>query len=215
MAKVRVQCFGTSLDGFSAGPRQSLEHPLGERGVELMDWFFPTKTWRHMQGQDGGETGVDDAFAAKGFDNLGAWILGRNMFGPVRGPWPDESWKGWWGEEPPYRVPVFVLTHHARAPLLMKGGTEFRFVTDGIESALAQAMAAAGGRDVRVGGGTATVRAYLQARLIDEMHLALRPHVLLGEGESLFSGLDLPTRGYAVAESAQGERATHVVIRRR
>ncbi|MFO1303158.1 MAG: dihydrofolate reductase family protein [Burkholderiales bacterium] len=215
MAKVRVHCFGTSLDGFSAGPRQSLEHPLGERGVELMDWFFPTKTWRHMQGQDGGETGIDDAFAAKSFENVGAWILGRNMFGPVRGPWPDDSWKGWWGEAPPYRVPVFVLTHHARAPLAMKGGTEFRFVTDGIESALAHAKSAAGGRDVRVGGGTATVRAYLRARDIDEMHLAVRPQVLLGDGENLFAGLDLPALGYAVADSVQGERATHVVIRRR
>ena len=215
MAKVRVHCFGTSLDGFSAGPRQSLQHPLGERGVELMDWFFPTKTWRDMQGQDGGETGVDDTFAAKSFENVGAWILGRNMFGPVRGPWPDDSWKGWWGAEPPYRVPVFVLTHYARVPLAMKGGTEFRFVTDGIESALAQAMAAAGGRDVRVGGGTATVRAYLRARLIDEVHLAVRPHVLLGDGENLFAGLDLHALGYAVAENVQGERATHVVIRRR
>ncbi len=215
MAKVRVHCFGVSLDGFSAGPRQSLHHPLGERGFELMDWFMPTRTWQAMQGQAGGETGIDDAFAAKGFDNIGAWILGRNMFGPVRGPWPDDTWKGWWGDEPPYHVPVFVLTHHARAPLAMKGGTEFRFVTDGIESALAQAVAAAGGRDVRVGGGTATVRAYLRAGLVDEMHLALRPQVLLGEGENLFAGLDLTALGYAVAETVQGERATHVVVRRR
>jgi dihydrofolate reductase len=215
MAKVRVHCFGVSLDGFSAGPRQSLENPLGERGFELMDWFFPTRTWTTMQGQQGGETGIDDAFAAKGFDNVGAWILGRNMFGPVRGPWPDDTWKGWWGDEPPYRVPVFVLTHHARAPLAMKGGTEFRFVTDGIESALAQAIAAAGGRDVRVGGGTATVRAYLRARLVDEMHLAVRPQVLLGEGENLFAQLDLPALGYEVADSVRGERATHVVVRKR
>ena len=214
MANLRVQCFGVSLDGFGAGPKQSLENPLGERGIEIMQWFLPTKVWRSMQGQDGGETGADNTMAAKGFENIGAWILGRNMFGPVRGPWPDDSWKGWWGDEPPYHVPVFVLTHHARAPLAMKGGTEFRFVTDGIESALAQAKDAAGGRDVRLGGGAATVREYFRARLIDEAHLAVGP-VLLGAGESLFNGLDLPALGYEVAEQVQGERATHVIVKRR
>lgn len=214
MSKLCVRCYGVSLDGFAAGPNQSLQHPLGERGFDIMEWFLPTKTWRSMQGQDGGETGIDDAWAAKGFDNLGAWILGRNMFGPVRGPWPDDSWKGWWGDEPPYHVPVFVLTHHARAPIAMKGGTEFRFVTDGIESALAQAKAAANGRDVRLGGGAQTVRAYLRARLVDEMHVAVRP-VALGDGEPLWKGLDLPALGYEVAESVQGERAMHVVLRRR
>ena len=215
MSLLKVLAFAVSIDGFGAGPDQSLQNPLGMGGLGLHQWMFHTRTFNAMHAGEGGDGGIDDDWARRSFDNIGAWILGRNMFGPVRGPWLDDAWKGWWGDEPPYHVPVFVLTHHARAPLVMKGGTEFRFVTDGIESALAQAMAAAGGRDVRVGGGTATVRAYLQARLIDEMHLALRPHVLLGEGESLFSGLDLPTRGYAVAESAQGERATHVVIRRR
>jgi len=214
MSRLCVRCFGVSLDGFAAGPNQSLQNPLGERGFEIMQWFLTTKTWRSEHGQDGGETGIDDAWAAKGFDNLGAWILGRNMFGPVRGPWPDDNWKGWWGDEPPYRVPVFVLTHHARAPIAMKGGTEFRFVTDGIESALAQAKAAANGRDIRLGGGAQTVRAYLRARLVDEMHVAVRP-VALGDGEPLWKGLDLPALGYEVAESVMGERAMHVVLRRR
>jgi dihydrofolate reductase len=179
-----------------------------------MDWFFPTQVWRRMQGQAGGETGVDNTMAARGFENVGAWILGRNMFGPVRGPWPDDTWKGWWGDEPPYHCPVYVLTHHARAPIAMKGGTEFRFVTDGKLSALTQAKAAAGGRDVRVGGGVATVREYFRERLIDEAHLAVRP-VLVGSGEALFAGLDLRALGYEVAENIQGERATHVVLRRR
>src|SRR6185369_15189167 len=152
MSKLRVQSFAMSLDGYSAGPRQDLQNPLGVRGHEIMQWFMHTRFWRRMQGQEGGETGIDNGIAGKGFDNIGAWILGRNMFGPVRGPWPDESWKGWWGEEPPYHVPVFVLTHHARAPLAMKGGTTFHFVTEGIEAALARAREAAGGRDVRVGG---------------------------------------------------------------
>ena len=212
MSRLRVQCFGVSLDGFAAGPSQDVNNPLGVRGFEIMEWFFPTRVFRAMHGgADDGETGVDNGFAAAGFENLGAWILGRNMFGPVRGPWPDESWRGWWGEEPPYHVPVFVLTHHPRAPLAMKGGTTFHFVTDGIESALAQAKRAAGGKDVRLGGGTATVRQYLQARLIDEMHLAVRP-VLLGAGENLFAGLDLRALGYEVAEQRFGERAMHVKI---
>jgi dihydrofolate reductase len=214
MARLRVASFGVSLDGFGAGSDQGLQHPLGKRGEELMQWFFPTRFWRRMQGQDGGETGVDNDMAARGFDNLGAWILGRNMFSPVRGPWLDESWRGWWGEDPPYHVPVFVLTHHARAPLQMQGGTTFYFVTDGIESALAQAKEAAGGRDVRLGGGAASVREYLQARLLDELHLAVSP-VLLGRGEPLFAGLDLAALGYEVERYTPGERAAHMLLRRR
>lgn len=214
MPKLRVQSFAVSLDGFGAGPSQDLKNPLGVNGPELMEWFFATNVWRQMHGLGPGETGVDNAMAERGFDNIGAWILGRNMFGPVRGPWPDDSWKGWWGDEPPYHVPVFVLTHYTRAPLAMKGGTEFRFVTDGIHSALEQAKAAAGGRDVRLGGGIATVREYLKARLIDELHLALRP-VVLGSGENLFDGFDLRALGYECAESIAGERATHVVLRKK
>jgi dihydrofolate reductase len=211
--KLRVLSFAVSTDGYSAGPRQDLQNPLGVNGVEMMEWFFPLRTWRKMHGQEGGETGIDDRMAGQSFENIGAWILGRNMFGPVRGPWPDESWKGWWGEEPPYHVPVFVLTHHPRAPLEMKGGTVFHFVTDGIHAALERARAAAGGKDVRVGGGAATVRQYLQARLIDELHLAVRP-MLLGSGESIFDGIDLRALGYACAESVMGERAMHVILRR-
>jgi dihydrofolate reductase len=214
MAKLRVLSFAISLDGFGAGPDQDLQNPLGVRGPELMEWFFPTQVWRQMQGLGEGEQGVDNRMAAQSFDNIGAWILGRNMFGPVRGPWPDESWKGWWGDEPPYHVPVFVLTHHARAPLKMAGGTTFHFVTEGIEAALAQARAAAGGRDVRVGGGVSTVRQYLQAGLIDDLHLAVSP-VLLGKGEALFQGLDLPALGYECTEQVAGERATHVFLKRR
>lgn len=214
MSRLRVQSFGISLDGYGAGPRQDLQNPLGVRGLEVMEWFFPTRFWRKMQGQEGGETGVDHGIAAQGFAGIGAWILGRNMFGPVRGPWPDESWKGWWGDEPPYHTPVFVLTHHPRAPLKMQGGTEFRFVTEGIHAALQQAKTAAGGRDVRLGGGAATVRQYLQAGLIDELHLAVSP-VLLGSGEHLWQGLDLPALGYECAKTVAGERATHVFLRKR
>ena len=213
MSRLRVRCFGVSFDGYGAGPDQSLENPLGVRGPELMDWMFRTRMWNTMSGQGPGEAGVDNEIAERGFDNLGAWILGRNMFGPVRGPWPDENWKGWWGEEPPYHVPVFVLTHHARKPLAMKGGTEFRFITDGIHSALEQAKAAAGGRDVRLGGGVATVRQYLQAGLIDDLHLAMGP-VLLGRGEPLLQGLDLDALGYACEKAVAGERATHVLLRK-
>jgi dihydrofolate reductase len=213
MSQLRVQSFSLSLDGFGAGPAQDLQNPLGLHGGELMEWVFATRMWRRMHGQEGGETGVDNRMAEQGFDNLGAWILGRNMFGPVRGPWPDDHWKGWWGEEPPYHVPVFVLTHHARAPVSMKGGTVFHFVTDGIEAALDRARAAAGARDVRLGGGVATVRQYLQARLIDQLHLAVRP-VLLGSGEALFQGIDLRALGYECAESSAGERATHMVLRK-
>ena len=164
MSKLCVRAFSVSLDGYGAGPDQSLENPLGVDGMKLHRWAFTTRTFRKMFGQDGGETDVDDEFAARGFANLGAWIMGRNMFGPIRGKWPDESWKGWWGDKPPYHVPVFVLTHHARAPLVMEGGTTFHFVTDGIQSALAQARDAAGDKDVRVGGGVSTVRQYLSGR---------------------------------------------------
>ena len=215
MSKLRVQSFAVSIDGFGAGPKQNLQNPLGVRGPELMEWFFPTRFFRKMHGgRDDGETGTDNAMAEQGFANIGAWILGRNMFGPVRGPWPDESWRGWWGEEPPYHVPVFVLTHYPRAPLKMAGGTEFRFVTDGIHAALDQAKAAAGGRDVRLGGGTATIRQYLQARLIDELHLAIRP-LLMGSGEALWQGLDLHALGYECAKHIAGERALHVFLRKR
>src|SRR5437660_4227848 len=169
MSKLRVQSFAVSVDGFGAGPNQSLQNPLGVRGPELMEWFFPTRLWRKMRDLGEGETGTDNAVAEQGFAGIGAWILGRNMFGPVRGPWPDQSWKGWWGDEPPYHTPVFVLTHYPRAPLAMKGGTEFRFVTGGIETALEQAKAAAGGKDVRLGGGVATIRQYLRAGLINGM----------------------------------------------
>jgi dihydrofolate reductase len=215
MSKLRVLAFSVSLDGFSAGPNQDLKNPLGVGGTELMEWFFPTRVFRTtiVNAKDG-ETGVDNAWAEKGFENVGAWILGRNMFGPVRGPWPDDKWKGWWGEEPPYHVPVFVLTHHARAPIEMKGGTTFYFVTDGIESALAQASKAAGKKDVRVGGGVATVRQYLQAGLIDDLHLAVRP-ILMGAGEALFAGLNLRELGYAAVNSTPGERATHVTVTKR
>jgi dihydrofolate reductase len=203
VSRLRVQSFAISLEGYGAGPDQDLQNPLGVRGPELMEWFFHTRVWREMHGQDGGETGIDNGIAAQGFAGVGAWILGRNMFGPLRGPWPDENWKGWWGDEPPYHVPVFVLTHHARAPLKMRGGTEFRFVTDGIHAALELAKAAAGGLDVRVGGGVATIRQYLRAGLIDEMHLALRP-VLLGSGEPLLKDLDLHALGYECAHHVAG-----------
>jgi dihydrofolate reductase len=210
---VVVQAFGVSLDGFSAGTDQSLENPLGVRGPELMEWFFSTRTFIEQHGGEGGETGIDDSFAAESMSGKGAWILGRNMFGPVRGVWPNDDWKGWWGDEPPYHVPTFVLTHHAREPIEMKGGTTFHFVTDGIHSALEQAKAAAGDKDIRIGGGPATVRQYLEARLIDELHLALRP-VILGRGEPLFAGLDLRELGYQVERMVPGERAAHMFVKR-
>ena len=212
--KLRVQSFSVSLDGFSAGTDQDLQNPLGVRGPELFEWFFPTRVFQAMYGQGEGEAGVDNRMAEQGFEGIGAWILGRNMFGPVRGPWPDESWKGWWGEEPPYHCPVFVLTHYKRAPLPMKGGTTFHFVSEGIHAALEQASKAAAGKDVRVGGGVATIRQYLQARLIDELHLAVRP-VLLGAGENLWQGLDMRALGYEVAKTVQGERALHLLLRKR
>jgi dihydrofolate reductase len=214
MSHLRVNSFGISLDGFGAGACQDLENPLGVRGPEIMEWFFPTRVFQQMYGDKEGETGVDNTMAERGFEGVGAWILGRNMFGPVRGPWPDEEWKGWWGDEPPYHVPVFVLTHHARPPLRMKGGTIFRFVTEGIHSALEQAKAAANGADVRLGGGVATVRQFLQAKLIDSMHLAVRP-ILLGEGEELWHGLDMRALGYEVTDLVPGERAMHLFIGRR
>jgi len=210
---VLVRSFAISIDGFGAGPDQSLDHPLGVNGSELMDWFFHTRMWRDMHNEPDGEDGVDHRIAQEGFRNIGAWILGRNMFGPVRGPWPDDSWKGWWGDDPPYHVPAFVLTHHARQPLEMKGGTTFHFVTGGGEAALARAREAAGGRDVRIGGGVATVRQFLQARLIDDLHLVVRP-VVLGAGEALLAGIDLRALGYACADMVQGERAMHVFVRR-
>lgn len=212
MSKVRVAAFTLSLDGFGAGPRQSLQAPLGVGGEQLHGWMVGTRTFRQMVLRaEGGSTGIDDGFAVRGFDNIGAWILGRNMFGPVRGPWPDESWKGWWGPSPPYHVPVFVLTRHARPPLEMEGGTTFHFVTDGIDAALRRAKQAAAGKDVRVGGGVSTIRQYLQAGAIDEMHLAISP-VLLGSGESLLAGIDLPALGWRVTERMSTADAMHVVL---
>jgi dihydrofolate reductase len=215
VSRLRVHSFSISIDGYGAGPSQDLENPLGVGGPELFDWFFHTRTWQRMHGGENGETGVDDETAAQGFDGIGAWILGRNMFGPIRGPWPDDSWKGWWGDEPPYHVPAFVLTHHARAPLEMKGGTVFHFVTEGIHAALQRAREAADGRDIRLGGGVATIRQYLRAALIDEVHLAIAP-VLLGSGEHLLHGIDLRALGYECAEHVSGARAAaHVVLRKR
>jgi dihydrofolate reductase len=211
MAKVKVQAFSVSIDGFGAGPRQSLNDPLGIGGTTLHQWFFPTRTFQQMVGGTGGNTGADDDFARRSFEGIGAWILGRNMFGPVRGPWPDESWKGWWGDNPPYHVPVFVLTHYPRAPLAMQGGTTFHFVTGGIQEALQRAREAARGQDVRVGGGVSTVRQYLQAGLIDEMHLAIAP-TLLGTGEALLAGLDLPQQGFRCTQHVGTPNALHVVL---
>jgi dihydrofolate reductase len=210
MSRLRVNCFSISLDGYGAGPRQDLENPLGVGGKALHEWVFPTRTFNRMHGGKGGTTGTDDDFAARGFDNIGAWILGRNMFGPVRGPWPDDSWKGWWGDEPPYHTPVFVLTHHPRAPIEMKGATTFHFVTEGLESALERAKAAAGAKDVRIGGGVSTVRQYVEAGLVDEVHLAVSPTVL-GKGEHLFAGLDWAARGYRCTEHV-ATNVTHVVL---
>ena len=211
MTRLRVQSFSVSVDGYGAGPNQDLANPLGVGGKDLHAWAFETRTFRQMFGQEGGGTDIDESFAARGFANIGAWILGRNMFGPIRGPWPDDSWKGWWGDTPPYRVPVFVLTHHPRASIAMKGGTIFHFITDGIAAALAQATAAASGKDVRLGGGVATIREYLRAGLIDEMHLAISP-VILGTGENLFAGINARELGYRCTEHVAGENATHVVL---
>jgi dihydrofolate reductase len=211
MPKTRVSGFAMSLDGYGAGPSQSLENPLGVGGIALHEWAFATRTFRKMFGQDGGATGVDDDFAARGFANVGAWVMGRNMFGPIRGHWPDASWKGWWGENPPYHCPVFVLSHYPRATITMQGGTTFHFVTDGIHAGLKRATEAANGGDVRIGGGVATIQQYLQAGLIDEMHFAVSP-VLLGSGESLFAGLDVPKLGYRVSEHVPTPHATHIVL---
>ena len=214
MSKLRVHSFSISLDGYGAGPNQDVDNPLGVGGMALHEWAFATRTFQKMFGSEGGATGVDDDFAARGFANIGAWILGRNMFGPIRGEWPDEHWKGWWGENPPYHVPVFVLSHHARASITMAGGTTFHFVTDGIQAALKKAKESADGRDVRLGGGVATIQQYLRARLIDEMHLAIAPS-LLGSGEHLFAGLDAVALGYRCSERVCTPGATHVVLTRK
>lgn len=213
MPKLRVHAFSISLDGYSAGPNQDLDNPIGVGGLPVFGWQFATRSHHRMHGGTGGETGLDDDLVARGFEGIGAWIIGRNMFGPVRGPWLDDDWKGWWGENPPYHVPVFVLTHHARASIAMQGGTEFHFVTDGIEAARARAFDAANGADVRLGGGVATMQQYLRAGLVDEMHVAVSP-VLIGSGERLFEGLDLPRLGYRVSEVLASPAATHVMIRK-
>jgi len=219
MSRLKVLCFSVSIDGYGAGPNQSMENPLGEGGMSLHEWFFPTKTFQMMHGEinGGGQTegtsGVDDDFAVKGFENIGAWIMGRNMFGPMRGAWSDPSWKGWWGENPPYHTPVYVLTHHARPSIEMEGGTTFHFVNDGIEAALDMAKQGANGKDIRLGGGVDTVRQYLNARLLDEMHIAVSP-VLLGSGENLFQGIDLVKLGYECVEYIPSEKAAHIVLKR-
>jgi dihydrofolate reductase len=214
MPKLRVHGFSISIDGYGAGSDQDLENPLGVGGIALHDWAFATRTFRRMFGGDGGTTGIDDDFAARGFENIGAWILGRNMFGPIRGPWPDDSWKGWWGDTPPYHTPVFVLTHHPRTSITMSGGTTFHFVTDGIHAAFQRAADAANGRDVRLGGGVATIRQYLRAGLIDEMHLAISP-VLLDSGEHLLAGIEASKLGYQCTEHVPTPNATHVVLTKR
>jgi dihydrofolate reductase len=213
VTQVRVASFAISLDGYGAGPSQDLNNPLGVGGTDLHQWFFPTRTFQRLYGDGRGTTGIDDEFAARGFKNIGAWILGRNMFGPIRGPWPDMSWKGWWGDNPPYHVPVFVLTHHARPSIEMEGDTTFHFITGGIHEALDRARKAAKGRDVRIGGGPNTIQEYLREGLIDELHLVMAP-VLLGQGEPFFAGVDLRTLGYACVEHVASEKATHVVLKR-
>lgn len=221
MSKLRVNALSVSIDGYAAGPGQDLQNPMGIGGLALHEWVFGTRTFQKMAGDFAGELiggepargGVDEDYAARSFDNLGAWIMGRNMFGPERGPWPDDGWKGWWGENPPYHVPVFVLTHHARAPIRMAGGTTFHFVTEGIHAALARAREVAQGKDVRLGGGAATIRQYLAAGLIDELHLVITP-VLLGQGEPLLAGIDTASLGYRCTEHRGSERATHVVLTR-
>jgi len=213
MSKLRVNCFGLSIDGFGAGPDQDINNPLGVGGMGLHQWFFATRTFQKMHGNDGGDgaTGIDNDFAERGFDKVGAWILGRNMFGPIRGAWPDDKWKGWWGQTPPYHTQVFVLTHHPRESIEMDGGTTFHFVTDGIQAALNRAKEAAGGLDVRIGGGPAAIRQYLQAGLIDQLHIAISP-VILGSGESLFAGIDLLKLGYKCTEHVTTPATTHLVL---
>jgi dihydrofolate reductase len=214
MTRIRVNSFSISIDGYGAGPDQDIDHPLGVGGEGLHTWAFPTRTMQQtLFGEDKGTTGIDDDFIARGFENVGAWILGRNMFGPIRGPWPDLEWKGWWGDNPPYHVPVFVLTHHTRPPLEMEGGTTFYFVTGGIHEALDRAHEAAKGKDVRIGGGANTIRQYLRESLIDELHIAISP-VLLGRGELLFDGVDLRSLGYECEQTVASENATHVILRR-
>lgn len=213
MSKVKVAAFSVSLDGYGAGPNQSLEAPLGQRGEELHTWFFPTRAFQRMHGDGDGTMGVDNDFGERSFENIGAWIMGRNMFGPIRGAWPDGNWKGWWGPNPPYHVPVYVLTHHPREPLVMEGGTTFYFITDGIDSALEKAKKAANGKDIRIGGGVSTLRQFLEKGYIDEMHLAFSP-VLLGKGENLFAGIDLPKLGFIPSETKIGNAATHIVFTR-
>lgn len=213
MGKVRVAGFSLSIDGFGAGPGQSLDNPLGQRGKELFQWFFPTRSFRAMTGQEGGSDGVDERYAHRSMEGFGAFILGRNMFGPIRGEWPDEDWKGWWGDNPPYHAPTFILTRHPRQSIEMEGGTVFHFVTGGIDVALREARAAAGALDVKIGGGVSTVRQYLQAGVIDELHFAVSP-VVLGQGEAMFAGIDLPSLGYRVAEQEASEHATHVLLRK-
>ena len=212
-SRLRVHGFTVSIDGYGAGPSQDIDNPLGVGGTALHQWAFATRTFQRMFGKGEGATGVDDDFAARGFENVGAWILGRNMFGPVRGPWPDDTWKGWWGDNPPYHVPVFVLTHNPRPDLVMEGGTTFHFVSDGIEAVLQRAVAAANGKDVRLGGGVATIRQYLRTGLIDEMHIAVAP-VLLGAGESLFAGIDIPGLGYRCTAHVPTPSVTHIVLGR-
>ncbi len=220
MGKVKVSAFSISLDGFGAGPNQDKENPLGIGGEELHGWMHPTKMFQKMMGKEGGTEGTDNEFAEKSMENIGAWIMGRNMFGPIRGPWRDDEWKGWWGEEPPYHVPVFILTHHKREPITMKGGTTFHFVTDGIESALEKAKNVANarlpdgqGKDIHIGGGTSTIRQYLQAGLIDETHLAF-PSIFLGSGEHVFSGIDLHQLGFTDVQKLYGENAAHIILRK-
>ncbi len=213
MSKVKVTAFSVSLDGYGAGPDQSIESPLGKRGEELHGWIFPTRMFQKMYGKGDGTEGTDNDFAEKSFENIGAWIMGRNMFGPIRGSWPNDDWKGWWGENPPYHVPVFVLTNHAREPVSMKGGTIFHFITDGIASALEKARKAANGKDIRIGGGASTIRQFLQAGYIDEMHLAVSP-VFLGSGEPLFAGIDLPRLGFTETQTIYGMGATHVILKK-
>ncbi len=214
MSKVRVACFSISIDGYGAGPEQSLKNPQGIGGINNHKWMFPTEAFQKRFGNNKGTTGVDNDFAARGFENIGAWIIGRNMFTPERGPWTDSKWKGWWGDNPPYHVPVFILTHHARDPIKMDGGTTFHFVTGGIHEALRQAREAAGGKDVRVGGGTATIQQYLRERLIDEMHIAISS-IILGSGERLFNGIDMPALGYEVAEHVPTPNATHILFKKK
>ena len=213
MSRVIVSGFSLSIDGYGAGPDQSREDPLGKRGETLHTWMFGTRMFQRMLGKDGGSEGVDNDYATRSMDGFGAFILGRNMFGPVRGDWPDETWKGWWGDNPPYHAPTFVLTHHRRDPLVMEGGTVFHFVTDGIEAALERARSAAGDRNVKIGGGVSTVRQYLQAGVIDELHFAVSP-VVLGSGEAMFAGLDLPALGYRVVGHEATDAATHVRLAR-